>query len=146
VYLKGYIFQRTNCPLDWCRALNELQLGGERGYGWGLVSLGGEPIEVKDGKLFGDVAFFDGSKERPYITVPAHKFLLAHTKAKAAMNIPVQGEIEPLVGREWRSTDSKRPYVGQYVAFNGICYVPGSKIQEEVTFGIGDYGIWEISQ
>lgn len=143
VYLKGYIFQRTDCPLDWRGALRMLQLGGERGYGWGLVILEHEPAEVKDSDLFGDTAIFDGSGERPHITIPAQKFLLAHTKAW--MNFPVKGEIEPLVGREWRSTDPKRPYAGQYVVFNDICYTPGSQAQQEIAFQIMNYGLWEVS-
>jgi len=142
VYLKGYVFQRVDCTLDWREALNKIQLGGERGYGWGLVHLEGEPLEVEDGMLFGDMAFFDGSGERPRITIPAQKFLLAHTKA--TVNIPVKGEIEPLVGREWRSTDPKRPYAGQYIVFNDTCYVPGSQIQHEAAFQVGRYGIWEL--
>lgn len=142
VYLRGYIFQRADCSLDWRKALNMLQLGGERGYGWGLVSLEGEPVEVKDGELFGGIAFFDGSGKRPHLTVPAQKYLLAHTKAK--MSIPVKGEIEPLVGREWRSTDPKRPYVGQSVVFNDICYIPGSQVQQESTFQVLNYGLWEV--
>ena len=142
-YLKGYIFQHTDCPLNWRQALKKLQLGGERGYGWGLVTLEQEPVEVVGNSLFGGEALIDrSSEERPYITIPAEKFLLAHTKAEK--NSPVQGEIEPLVGREWRSRDSTRPYIGQFVAFNEICYMPGSQIRTEATFQIKKYGVWEF--
>jgi len=143
VYLMGYIFQRSDCSLNWRKALRMMQLGGERGYGWGLVVLEQESVKGKNEGLFGDVAIFnDPSGERPYVTIPTEKFLLAHTKAERSFQ--AKGEIEPLVGREWRSTDPKHPYVGQFVAFSEVCYIPGSQVQTEATFQVGQYGIWEF--
>ncbi len=142
VYLMGYIFQHSNCSLSWHKALRMMQLGGERGYGWGLVILEQEPVKVKNGGLFDNAVIFDGSRERPSLTILAEKFLLAHTKA--GMDFQAKGDIEPLVGREWRSTDPRRPYVGQFVAFNEVCYMPGSQVQTKASFQVGQYGIWEF--
>jgi len=41
VFLKGYVFERDGCSLKWKSTLKRLQLGGERGYGWGSVELAG---------------------------------------------------------------------------------------------------------
>ncbi len=52
VYLVGYIFEQDTCNLSWQRALSKLQLGGERGYGWGRIHR--ESCKaIKNGKGFG---------------------------------------------------------------------------------------------
>jgi hypothetical protein len=37
VYLVGYVFENEGCKLQWKCACKWLQLGGERGYGWGDI-------------------------------------------------------------------------------------------------------------
>ena len=141
VYLFGYVFEQENCTLNWRSALKRLQLGGERGYGWGLVELAeGTPKEVASGRLFNGTANFNGSGERPYLSIFSGGHLLAHTKADSGL--PVEGEIEPLVGREWRSTNPSNRYAGQHVGFSSVCFVPGSKVIQKKKFYIEPLGIW----
>ncbi len=144
VYLMGYIFKRNGCTLDWRSALKRLQLGGERGYGWGRVEPEeGTPKEVADGRLFNGAVDFDGSGERPYLSIFSGRHLLAHTKADS--RLPVEGEIDPLVGREWRSTSPSNRYAGQHVGFTSVCFVPGSKVIQEKKFYIEPLGIWSTT-
>jgi hypothetical protein len=55
VYLMGYVFVQEERlkkeKYDWVGALCRLQLGGERGYGWGDVRLVGKPAQVKEGQV-----------------------------------------------------------------------------------------------
>ncbi len=154
VYLVGYVFEREGAP-DWQPALHRLQLGGERGYGWGRV----EPVRISE--LEDELPLFDGvyttqSDGWPPVlkaqgrdddkSVP----LLAHALAadfededtvRRAVT-GVQGEIEPLVGRETRPKDGS---FGMQVSEARICYAPGSEVSTGVSFKIGPYGVWERS-
>lgn len=139
VFLVGYIFERDGSKLAWREALKRVQFGGERGYGWGDVGLI-RIDEVKDDALFGGKAKLDGNAKQVRICVPALEPLLAHT---LAVNLPVKGEVEPLVGREWRSYNRIHRYAGQHVEFMGVCFTPGSKVTEDLVLTIGQYGIWQ---
>ena len=135
VYLAGYIFERGDCRLNWRSALRRIQFGGERGYGWGAVEPLGSPNETDCLRLFGNVSF-KGSGDRPLLSLEADARLLAHTAADP--NLHAEGEIEPLVGREWRTK-----HVGQDVGFSGVCFVPGSKLSGKGKFQVGRLGIWK---
>ena len=80
VYLVGYIFEREDCQLDWQSALNKLQLGGERSYGWGRVGLEKPYDEIKDNICFGYE--LDCNGDHPKIKVLKDRELLAHTDAE----------------------------------------------------------------
>ncbi len=144
VYVAGYVLAQENAP-DWKSALDRLQLGGERGYGWGQVKL--EKIQEWDQPLFGW-----------YVVQPDHwpPVLMAVDEAKLVAHAlavdfndselrravqGVEGPIEPLVGRETRSPGR----FGVQVSQARICYVPGSGVQSGSTFRIGPYGIWEAA-
>ncbi len=138
VFLKGYIFEIEGCTLNWQSALNRIQLGGERGYGWGNVGLI-EVTRTNSAQLFDEMITFNGNGEKPVLSLASQQRLLAHVVTD---NLPVAGEIEPLVGREWRSDNAYRRYVGQHIEFNGLCFAPGSILQQSSDFEVGDFGIW----
>jgi hypothetical protein len=144
VFLVGYLFEKEGCPLAWKEACKRLQLGGERGYGWGDL----ERIEVSkhiSEELFDRKAKFNGIEERPIISLPASEStpapLLAHT---LTANLPASGEVEPLVGREWRSQNTRNRHVGQHVEFSGVCFAPGILVLQPLSFLIGEFGVWKI--
>jgi len=142
VYLVGYVFVQEGAPA-WQPALRRLQLGGERGYGWGRVDLVGDP-DPWDGKpLFDGRYTVDPDAWPPVLTAGENAYLLAHAlAAEFGERKPVQGvqgEIEPLVGRE---TDPDGRF-GVQVSEARICYAPGSKVVEGSRFRIGPYGVWE---
>lgn len=143
VFLVGYVFEKDRCLLAWKEACKRLQLGGERGYGWGDI----ERIEVGEfisEDLFDGKAKFSGTEERPVISLPASESspvpLLAHT---LTTNLPASGDVEPLVGREWRSHNKHNRYAGQHVELNGVCFAPGSIVDQPLYFVIGEFGIWQ---
>lgn len=133
VFVVGYVFASDSCTLPWQDACQRLQVGGERGYGWGdLALIHCQPV-AGDARLFGQIGF-DGRNERPILQIEAGQALLAHTLADG---VSADGAIEPLVGREWQH------YPGQQVAHTGICFAPGSKLKQKVSFVIKRFGIWE---
>ncbi len=141
VYLLGYVLEKTPAALDWRRALHALQLGGERGYGWGRVGL--ETVTPMAGDpLFSGLVGLHEKDGYPVLTLEKTDRLLAHTKADERLQ--VKGEIEPLVGREWRSDVSASRFAGQFVDFADLCFVPGSKVGNHQEFVVGPQGIWDI--
>lgn len=139
VFLIGYIFERNGCQLAWRKACERIQLGGERGYGWGVLELVTLNKVEEAKKLFNDKASWNGSTDRPQIT---SECLLAHTRAD---QIDATGDIEPVVGREWRSQNQQHRFAGQHLEFNGVCFTPGSRLSEVKTFVIGEFGIWQAT-
>jgi hypothetical protein len=142
--LTGYIFQQ-NQALAWRSALDRIQLGGERGYGWGRVEpVKGYPKQLDGSNLFDSAAMFRELNGRPIIRLNASKdnpgYLLAHANPAG---LQAEGEIEPVVGREWRSDQERNRYAGQHVALSGICFTPGSVLTERAAFEIGEFGIWK---
>ncbi len=135
VYLIGYIFKKDTCNLKWKSALCKLQLGGERGYGWGRLHRV-DCEAINNGKCFDYDLSCTG--DRPKITVPKGKELLAHTKAVGYAD--VMGTIEPLVGRMTNDTG-----FGRTLSNAEICWVPGGKVKKNRTFQIIEKGIWEMS-
>jgi hypothetical protein len=143
VFLVGYVFENEGCRLDWKKACNKLQLGGERGYGWGDLELI-EAGENASEDLFDRKAKCDGTGDRPVVSLLASEsspeFLLAHT---LTVNVRASGNVEPLVGREWRSYNSHARHVGQHVEFGGVHFAPGSTVDRPLDFRIGNFGIWQ---
>ncbi len=134
VYLLGYIFEQEGCKLPWRKALDRLQLGGERGYGWGRVRSEGEP-QVTD-------EFFPGwqvdlKAEQPHLKAANGKAVFyAHVQAN---NVAGSGAIEPLLGRE----TSQNGQHGEQISKAEICWTPGSQLSQQVHLKIGHFGIWE---
>jgi len=126
--------------------LQRLQLGGERGYGWGRVEPAGEPKEWDGQPLFGWYTI-EPNAWPPVLTAKKEARLLAHAlaadfdeegKVHRAVS-GVAGAVEPLVGRETHSHGR----FGVWLSRARVCYVPGSKVSAEAHFRIGPYGVWE---
>jgi hypothetical protein len=114
--------------------LTELQVGGERRYGFGRLRL--RPADWKPSEsLSGSGPMIDGS--RPQIKMVEGDCFRAHVPVGDAQ---ARGMIEPLVGRETR-TDS-RTY-GRTLTRSGICWVPGSICDGTATFDFSEEGIWK---
>lgn len=143
-YLVGYVFEHkaddpslAYAPLDWQGALNRLQFGADKGYGWGWVERVGEPQPVTGNALFDGAVTFDGTGDRPRLTVSQGKPILAHAAPKGAT---MGGEVEPVVGREWNTNNYR--FAGQFVHYLDTCYAPGSVVSAETHFKVCEYGLW----
>jgi hypothetical protein len=145
VYLIGYVFEKTGCELKWKSACRQLQIGGERGYGWGDLQYVKEEEIASTQPLFDSAYSWQEQNESIVIQISENMQLLAHTETTE--NLSVQGEIEPLVGREWRSRNPTNSYAGQHVEkFCDPCWVPGSKVGQSSAFSIQKFGIWQVAE
>lgn len=139
VFFVGYVFASERCTLPWQAACQRLQVGGERGYGWGDLVLTTDCQPVYDKTRLFEQIRFDGGHERPILQIEPGQSLLAHTLANDTI---ANGELEPLIGREWHH------HPGQKVVHSGICFVPGSKVAQNLAapahVAVGRFGIWRL--
>jgi hypothetical protein len=117
---------------EWRAALNELQVGGERRYGFGQLRLSGWSA---------DQALADYevtlNELRPQINVQAKKPLLAHT---LACDVKARGMIEPLVGRKTVGDNSQS--FGQRLTRGRVCWAPGSVVKGKEWLTLDETGVW----
>lgn len=138
VTLEGYFFVHEGCSLLWEEALSGGQLGGERGYGFGLVRGDWEPLKPGE-RLFG-LYEADPTGAPPLLRPMMEKpLLLAHLQARPDIRV-AEGALEPLVGREW---DPERGAGRRLTPKVVVAYVPGSRLDKPRDFRIGHYGVWE---
>jgi hypothetical protein len=137
VYLVGYIIEKKGCDIDWKKAFPKIQIGGERGYGWGRVNIDNGPAERNQFFGYG----FDSSQNDPVIIVPKDKCILAHTVASNAHEKEIEGNIEPFVGR----ITNKDGKFGDKFSKANICWIPGSKlVTSDMEFKICKNGLWSM--
>jgi len=153
VYFVGYLFVRkeaqyNNVKLGWqeiSSALREIFIGGDRKYGWGKLTLDiSKTTEITElnPHLFYNRINFD--KEAPAIIVGKNKPVPAHLLISNS-EIKANGDIEPLVGREWLD-DKNCKGAGRKISGAKICWLPGSVLQEEKKLYIGKHGILHINK
>lgn len=135
--LQGWVFlnehgQKALGGAQWPKWLGDLQVGGERRYGFGRLRLAGKPDAVES---LEDYAVTLGGG-RPTISVESDKPLWSHT---LAWGVKAWGAIEPLVGRQ--TTESAR--FGRELTKARICWAPGSVCESAQHFTITANGIWE---
>ena len=143
VFLVGYVIEKKDCHLKWMEALKHVQIGGERGYGWGRTELLSDPKPVEE--CFG--YRIDNSEISPMISIPKDNVILAHAKTDFLKCI---GYIEPFLGRETNDSDGvggKIPHpIGGKIPHPITCYTPGSKVVADTTFVIQPKGVWEKNE
>ncbi len=145
-YLVGYVLVRDGGPRGWLDAWERLQIGGERRYGWGRVSLARCVLTTSE-RLFGLFHLVEPIVDRPILLAGAEGPALAHTLAAefddARPLASVAGTVEPLVGRETRLDE--KPGFGAIPSQPRICWTPGATIPRGARIAIGHYGIWEAA-
>jgi len=142
-HLLGWVFldddseQYLGSEEKWREWLGELQVGGERRYGFGhlrLCSWSKEPLLPA-----GYVAVLN--KQRPQLEVEAGAPLLAHVQVQG---LQARGQIEPLVGR--MTLGKRSDAFGRTLTSAQICWTPGAILMETSSFDITPYGFWTLAQ
>lgn len=146
VYLQGYLYldqDRSVAPppladLDDATILGyltELFVGGEQGYGFGRM--------VRHSEWVGPNV---GTSRWPRPRDLSGRTLHAHLKVSQSVHMPVQGPLEPVVGREWANGQrgGVRRGAGQDVSEPIVAWAPGGRFEGDVPpLFVGPYGIWE---
>lgn len=153
VYLIGHLFVKPNEKVNldndvvivqgkpiFDKDIPSLQIGGERRYGFGRITLEeSKPVTT----LFNYNLHL--AQDHPQITVPKNSPFLAHTCIK---EISASGEVEPLVSREWAqdSSPNGKSGPGHKPHLLGVCYTPGSTTNKEEKFIITNFGKWKKAE
>jgi hypothetical protein len=122
---------------QWSAWLSNLQIGGERRYGFGQLRLNDNFNQTE--KLSGYAVDLGGT--RPRVRVEKDGVLLAHTLTQ---NVEARGEIEPLVGRETRG-DSQRFGFGMSLTRGQVCWAPGAQIVKSHWLTVTETGVWQVA-
>ncbi len=133
VYLTGDLYVQTGLPTplaEWPEAFKRLQVGADRGYGWGRLQL----VCCEEAKACGG--------DEPVACVKENSPILAHLKTKNINDM--SGAIEPLIGWERNNEEGQPNWSLSKEAV--ICYAPGAVTGMERRFIIGPYGIWEVEK
>lgn len=121
---------------NWRDWPTELQVGGERRYGFGRLRLRRSPAEDHDLPAGYQ---FNGDGGRPRLSTEGGKPLLAHTLVDS---VSARGMIEPLVGREAEG-DSDR--FGQRVTAACLTWMPGSITSTDTQLIVDSWGTWRAA-
>jgi hypothetical protein len=128
----GWVFldETAQAALDWRGWLSDLQVGGERRYGFGMLRL----IEMEPATE----SQIDLTGTRPRQFVPKGAPLLAHTVI--ASSIRVRGQIEPMVGR----MTSQSHAFGSNLTAGIVCWTPGSVPMDDIRVQFEPDGKWKV--
>jgi hypothetical protein len=118
------------------QAISQLQIGGERRYGFGRITLDQDQISPisSGGNLFQHALRLDS--EHPMLEVTSNHPLPAHFEVAS---VSATGELEPLRGAEW---DEKGP--GRHLSAPLICWMPGAKLAHSCLAVPKSLGVWTL--
>ncbi|MFH1562136.1 MAG: hypothetical protein ABIF11_01770 [Nitrospirota bacterium] len=121
-------------PHSISEVLKNIEVGGERKYGFGRLELNNGIGNGSDTSLWGF------SIENEQINIPAESCSPFHVRIENPFRFI--GDIEPLVGKEWENEKgADKAGTGQKVLHHAVCLIPGSQIKENIKLKIECYGI-----
>jgi len=132
----------NNSDIRFSELIDGIQIGGERKYGFGTLKF--RHLE-QNGSNLSKTGFYGKwleEDDRVLVRINSNNPVWAHTEYNPSLKI--KGEIEPLVGRNWKVTNAKSG-AGRELESHGICWVPGSIVMEDVSFSVERFGIWEAT-
>ena len=126
VYLSGYIFEKNSASdlPDWKSCLKQLQIGGERKYGFGRVEGNVTPVNNSE-QVFGK---YDFLSEIPALKIKEGSPIPAHSTIK---DIEIfAGETEIFVTRETKESNE----FGKEISEAKLCFTPGTVLSKNKDF------------
>lgn len=138
VYLLGWVCERKGYEINnWKEALNRIQLGSERSYGWGRLAC--TNIE-EDLTMFG--AKLDLEYNEPVVVMPRNGYVTAHVSLSDIgpdkLENDFEGSIEMLTGRLTKEASK----YGRAFDVLQPCWAPGTRVLTEKKFSLGPKGIY----
>ena len=115
--------------------LRNVQIGGERRYGFGVLELVTQDGVEKVGDVFGRPFLDTGGIPSVRLQGEDNRALPFHCRVDG---LAAEGEIEPLVGREW---DAQKGPGHKPVLSAAACWTPGSIAQSDCSVEIGEFGV-----
>ncbi len=133
----NFSINHNGVDIDFMNKPVELQIGGERKYGFGLMELK-EIKEINNNKLELFAGEWFEKNDEINLSLTEGDAIFSHLKFD---NINIKGNIEPLVGRDWDTVSNKGS--GRKLSNLGLCWSPGSILNERKIFKVNELGLWE---
>ena len=118
--------------------IKDIQIGGERIYGFGKLKLIDNEIEQKE-KLFDKYQLDLSTKKAGVKKTEGQIIALSHVLIDDKLLNSIKGDMEPLVVREWGSRGA-----GKKVNYHGIALVPGTRFETDSQIVIDEFGLWKL--
>lgn len=118
--------------------IKDIQIGGERIYGFGKLNLIDNEIEQRE-KLFDKYQLDLSTKKVGVKKTEGQIIALSHVLIDDKFLNSVKGDMEPLVVREWGSKGA-----GRDVNYHGIALVPGTRFETDCQIAIDEFGLWKL--
>jgi hypothetical protein len=131
VYLRGQIWEWNEGAPGWREALEEVVLGGERGYGWGRLRL------VRFQRENDAESGAGGDSDSPVVALTPGP-IRAHVPASAARGL-VNGPVEAVTGWERNNSGGSHPW---RMSVCVLCYTPECRLQQSARFRIDRDCLW----
>ncbi|HOJ16455.1 MAG TPA: hypothetical protein PLC43_04710 [Caldisericia bacterium] len=131
------IIEHNETKVDFESQLTDrFQIGGERKYGFGLLKL--QKFNEVSNKVFNGLSgkWYEKDNE-VYISINSEEPIWSHVLYSNTINM--RGNIEPLVGRDWK--DDKG--AGRKLTYQDLFWSPGSILCENKSFKITEFGLWK---
>ncbi len=114
---------------------NQLQVGGERKYGFGLIQL---QNMIPKNELNGFPGKWYEENGEVCLCIKKDNPVWSHVSYSKDLRT-MKGNIEPLIGRDW--DDEKG--AGRKLECYNLCWTPGSILCEDRKFKVSEFGIWK---
>jgi len=136
VYLVGDLWvEESNLPPDvkqWRRSLGQINLGGERTYGWGRVDLVEKALtSVRNQETVHGFKWQEQDGEI-YVAIATGEYVPGHVLLESSCGAPVEGIVEPFVGWAYGIREGRVRWSLQHA----ITYSPGCKATQTATFKV----------
>ncbi|RME12885.1 MAG: hypothetical protein D6802_03020 [Ardenticatenia bacterium] len=143
VYLVGDLWVREeNLPneiANWQRAFQNLQIGGERTYGWGRLQCYTDWQTKQKGQGTTVAGYkWQAQNDNVVLTIKAGKKITAHARAAGQSALSgITGTVEPLVG--WERTEQ-----GWKLSQALVCYAPGAQTNQDISVQVDWNGVLKL--
>ncbi|WNY26320.1 RAMP superfamily CRISPR-associated protein [Methanolapillus ohkumae] len=138
VYLNGYVFEKNDNSdqiiSKWKEQLSNIQLGGERGYGWGRVKVDEKTI-LECSEVFNFETQLNQTED-PIIKLNKDCIIMSHVRFNSE---DFEGKAEMFASR--KTTDGSKH--GNAFEEMIYCWQPGTKISKDMGFKFVSQKLWE---
>lgn len=123
-------------PLD--EVVHDLQLGGERRYGFGKIRIKGKLERLQD-SMRPFPGRMEGMGNQLQLVLQENDAIWAHAEVDGAN---CMGDVEAVVGRDWHNEKG----AGRHLVQGKLYWVPGSIVRSQTIFTVDPMGFWKSTE
>jgi len=129
--------KKANQKFSLFEAIKNIQVGGERNYGFGWLELLSKGIKQRNKSIYGSGICVD-LNDNLVLKNTDYFLALAHVNTENLKLNKIKGDLEPVIGRKW----DKEKGAGENISNAQICLTPGTKFKSNSEIRISNFGMW----